>query len=279
MIEKERQPRIIVTKETLPQLRKEIGEVREQKGREEETLRLITPVLEGAIRIGEHEDAVNLYWERYLVGKHYLMRARSEKGLGLFQKAFFMARGLSLMRTAAKESSSYIERHDVESCRARSHRFSGEVDMLSRRYKSAVRHFQTGVGLFEKMDRPEQRQNALELSGFLAEALVLSGNVEEGIILAKKTFRAYDEGDGALLKERDYYTWAIWKSGCMTKLWGAILDKKIPLEDDTKIGLFSMLGEAYGVLFPKQAVWGNFLLRRDEMNTLRERILKREKES
>jgi hypothetical protein len=274
MSEKEKRPRIIVMKETLPSLREEIAGLREQKGKEEETLRLITPILEGSIKIGEHEHAVNLHWERYLVGKHYLMRARSEKELGTFKKAFFVARGLSLMRTAAKESSSYIERHNVKNCRARSHRFSGEIDMISQRYESASRHFQTGVELFGRMDDPEQRQNALELSGFLAEVLVLSGRTEEGIDLAKKTFRAYDEGDGALLKERDYYTWAVWKSGCMAKLWGVILDKKIPLEEDTRVGLFSMLGEAYGILFPKKEVWGDFQIRRNEVNTLIERTLK-----
>lgn len=276
MQEKEKQPEIFITKENLPFWREKIGGpdgMREQKGKEEETLRLITQILEGAIRLGEHEHAVNFYWEKYLVGKHYLMRSRDEKDLGTFKKAFFVARGLSLMKIAAKESSSYIEKHKVESCRPRSHRFSGEIDMLSRRYKSATRHFQTGIELFEKMDDFEQRKNVLELSGFLAEALILSGRVEEGIGLAKKTFGAYDQGDGALLKEGDYYTWAVWKSGCMTKAWNAILEKKVPLEEDTKVELFRMLGEAYTLLFPGQEVIRNFQLRRDEIDSLKERIL------
>jgi hypothetical protein len=123
------------------------------------------------------------------------------------------------------------------------------------------------------MDKPEQRQNALELSGFLAEALVLSGKVEDGVVLAKKTFKLYDEGDGALLKERDYYTWAVWKSGCITKTWNAILKKKVLPEEDTQVGLFIMLGEAYAVLFPAQDVKGNFQIRRDEIDNIRRKVL------
>ena len=54
---------IEVTPETLPFLRQQIGLIREEKGREEETLRLIGRVRPEAIKLEEHEHVVNLYWE------------------------------------------------------------------------------------------------------------------------------------------------------------------------------------------------------------------------
>jgi hypothetical protein len=177
------------------------------------------------------------------------------------------------MRNSASRADKYIDEHDVEEKRPRSGRFLGEVEMLSKRYGRAVKHFGKSVKLFNNMEEWSQRVNALELSGFLAEALVFSGKTRDGIETAKKTFVAYDEGDGATLKEVDYYTWAVWKSGCATKVWHAILAKSPHLSKEERGELVQMLNEADKILVIPEGdeTWGdkNFEIRRDGIKAIR----------
>lgn len=243
---------IEVTPETLPFLRQQIGLIREEKGREEETLRLIGRVRPEAMRIGEHEHAVNLYWEEYLVGKHILMYAR-DSGILRPSRIYNMASGFFRMRSSANKAAEYIEGHGVNSLKARSHRFLGEVSMiesvaLKRPPIKAEDHFAQAVEEFKKQPDFEQRKNALELSGFLAEAMVLNGKIDGGFELAKETFQAYDVGDGATLKAANYYEWAVWKSGCVTKLSHALIHKGVELDEERKSELGGMLNEASSIL-------------------------------
>lgn len=243
---------IEVTPETLPALREKIGFIREEKGREEEVLQLIKHVRERAIKIEAHEDVVNLYWEEYLVGKHTLMYARDSGGLRP-SRIYNMASGFFRMRSSANKASEYIEGHGVDSLRARSHRFLGEVTMIESAAlrKSPIKaeeHFAQAVDEFKKHPDFKQRKNALELSGFLAEAMVLNGKIDEAFELAKETFQAYDEGDGATLKETNYHEWAVWKSGCVTKLSHALIHMGIELDEERKRELSRMLNEADAIL-------------------------------
>jgi tetratricopeptide (TPR) repeat protein len=176
------------------------------------------------------------------------------------------------MRKSALKAEKYINEHNVEEKRPRSGRFLGEVEMLSRRYGKAVRYFRKSVELFSNMEDWNQRINALELSGFLAEALILNGKAQKGIDLAKRTFKAYDKGDGERLKENDYYTWAVWKSGCIIKVWHALLVKRPPLTREITQELIQMLDEADKILIIPEGeeTWGdrNFEMRKDEIEAI-----------
>lgn len=258
------EPRIEVTLENLPNLRAQIAAFREQPDRQEAALRNIREVREGAIVIGEHEHVVNLFWEEYLVGKHMLMAAISDDDKG---------KALDMMRTSAQAAAVYIHDNSVDSMRPRSHRFLGEVAMRAGDTKGAVEHFRHGISLFEQMRDPAQRVNALELSGFLAEALIRDGQVDAGIDTAVRTFEAYDSGDGAELRERDYYTWAVWKSGAATKAWSAILGTGQMPQGTNKDKLMGMLDASELILkMPEgQTAWGdpNFEIRRAELAGIR----------
>ena len=274
-IEKTQPPQEIkVTSENLPELRQRIGSLREQKGREPETLKLIRSVRKEAIRLGEHEDVVNLYWEEYLVGKHIAMEARDKGGLwNLPLKAKGILEGFRLMRNSANNANKYIDKHHVENCRPRSGRFLGEIALFKKNYDKAIGHFEKSIELFEQSEDWPSKVNALEISGFLAEALILSGKTEEGIDVAKKTFAAYDEEDGVKLKENDYYTWAVWKSGCPIKTWQAILAKRATLDEPIKKALIHMLDFAEQILVipDGQKTWGdkNFEFRKNEIKAIR----------
>ena len=258
-----------VTLENLFERRLQQASLREQKGKQKEALKEAR-----AIREKLHEETVDMFWEEYLIGKHMIMEARDKEGLwNLPLKAKGMAEGFLLMRNSASRADKYIDEHDVEEKRPRSGRFLGEVEMLSKRYGKAVKHFGRSVKLFNNMENWSQRVNALELSGFLAEALILSGKTQDGIETAKKTFAAYDEGDGIILKGNDYYTWAVWKSGCATKVWHAIFAKKPRLAKEEREELVQMLNEADKILVIPEGdeTWGdkNFEIRKGGIKAIR----------
>lgn len=247
-----------ITPETLPALREEVGFIREEKGREEEVLQLIRHVRERATKLEAHEDVVNLFWEEYLVGKHYLMYKRDSGRLNP-SRIYERAKGFLMMRSSAKKAQEYIEEHNVDGLRARSHRFLGEVSMIeSAAFRKppveAEDHFTQAVKEFKKHPDFEQRKNYLELSGFLAEAMVLNGKIDEAFELAKETFQAYDEGDGARLKEQKYYEWAVWKSGCVTKISHALIHMGVELDEDRKGELSRMFDEAVFILDEPEGV-------------------------
>jgi hypothetical protein len=264
-----------ITSENLPEWRNKMAVLREQKGEDFKALTLVRKIRKAAEGLESHEDVVNAYWEEYLIGKHLLMQARDE-AKNPFRKGILGTYGFYLMRTSSKEALKYTNEHNVDSLKPRTHRFLGEVDMFSRRYDSAVSHFQEGIKLFEKVEDPTVRWNALEFSGFLAEALVLSGKTEAGITLTKETFVKYDEGDGLLMKEASYYQWAVWKSGCIAKLWNAILIKKVSLDETTGSELKNMLflGESLLVFLDGSEEKGglNFNIRKAEFARLKKEV-------
>lgn len=274
MTEREQQERKI-TAENLPEIKAEVAKIREIKGREKETLRMAKWARDGAERIGAHEDVVDLIWEEYLVGKHMVMHARDEKRLwNLPLKVKGIAQGFLHMRHSANEGEAYIREHNVSSRQPRSGRFLGEVAMLQKDYGSAKEYFTKSVELFNKMDNWRDRVNALELSGFLAEATILSGEPERGVALARKTFLAYDTGDGERLKNEDYYTWAVWKSGCIIKAWHALLATGIPLNEGLKQGMQDVLIDVETVFEVPEGVviWGDFTTRKNEIEAIKREL-------
>ena len=256
--------------EVLPQRRQALASLREEKGKGREALRE-ADLLEGRF----HEEVVDLIWEHYLIGKHMIMEAREKSGLvNLPVKAIKGAEGYLLMRSSALEAREYIDKYNVEAKKPRSGRFLGEVEMLVSNHKKAAEYFGKSVSLFSKMDDTSDRVNGLELSGFWAEALILGGKTKDGVEIATQTFKAYDTGDGLELKNRDYYTWAVWKSGCVIKAWHALFQKgKLP-EGENKEVLVEMLKESEMIVNPPVGtkIWGDFTFRRDEIASIKRKL-------
>lgn len=282
MAERPTLPEREITPENLAELRLHIASLREKKGKEKEVLKDIRGVREGAKKIEAHGDVVDLYWEEYLVGKHTAMEARDKEGLWqLPMKVKGIAEGYSLMSSSANEAADYIEDYGVEKKRPRSGRFLGEVAMFERRYGKAIEHFRESVELFEEMEDWRDRVNSLELRGFLAEAVIMSGEAERGVGIARQTFLEYDKGDGEKLKEDDYYTWAVWKSGCVIKAWHALLANNIPINQGLTEGMVDMLQDAEDILAIPEGdeTWGDrdFEIRKNEIGAIRRELEKRGK--
>ena len=78
------------------------------------------------------------------------------------------------------------------------------------------------------------------------------------------------------MRENDYYTWAVWKSGCAIKIWHALLTKRPPLDTETTQELIQMLDKAEGILvIPEgEETWGdkNFEMRKQEIEAIRKAL-------
>ena len=250
--------------------RADLVSLREESGQSPAVLRQADR-LEGRL----HEEVVDFIWEHYLIGKHMIMDARKKSGLiYLPEKVIEMAEGYRLMRSSAFRAQKYINENHVDTKRPRSGRFLGEVEMLIGNHKKAAEYFGRSVSLFNKMEDPSERVNALELSGFWVESLILGGKVKEGIEVAKETFKNYDQDDGLNLKNRDYYTWAVWKSGCAIKVWHALLYKKVSVAGENRENLIEMLREAERIVnpSPETKIWGDFTRRREEIASIKGRL-------
>jgi hypothetical protein len=257
---------IEITSENLPRIREEIAKKREEFGAET-VIGDIRFYREKMIEAELHEDAVDFFWEEYLYGKHLVMDERDvdRKGSERYNQ------GLGMMRKMAKEAHQYIVKHNVKNKLTRSHRFVGEMSQFDGDLDSAVRHFSQAISRFDEEEDFDQRINGLELRGFLAEALVLTGAIDEAVDLTVNTFEFYDKGDGKILKEKDYDTWAIWKTGVPIKVWHGVFDSNASLSNEQRKALENMLDQADSVLAIKET-WADFQRRKNEIVVIREKL-------
>ncbi|MEX2007679.1 MAG: hypothetical protein WD992_02810 [Candidatus Levyibacteriota bacterium] len=241
----------------------EIFIIREQKGKEQEALDLIRATREDALALSLHSHVVDLYWEECLIANHMIMNGNNADGRAVY-------------KAAAEAADAYIEEHNVENRRPRSHRFLGEAFMLEGNYKEAALHFMEGLNLFEDSSDPIEWENTLELRGMLSEALIRSGEKEDGLGEGFHAFTDFDEY-GKELKSRDYYTWAIWKSGVVIRMWNAILDGNAELSEEQKAKLLLNLDEAEEIIsVPRSSdMLGDFSYRKDEVSRIRKRLATR----
>ena len=211
-------PEIEVTLESLPEIRQGIGQMREQKGKEEETLAEITRVLPKAIALGPNEHVVHLYWESHLVNQHLIMfeleKPDEERDVNVMDKA------LKEMEKASLAADEYITTHNLADFKKESHRFLGKVADYKGDYPLAQRHYEEMAKLYEEIGHPRR----LEAYAVLARVLIMQGRITEGIDLGRQTYQDFDQSkDGIDLRNEDFSTWAVWKSGAATHVAQSLL--------------------------------------------------------
>lgn len=249
-----------LTAAEMPARRGEIGTLREHKGKEQETLMLTRSTREDAKRLSLHEDVADLYWEECLPARRMLMNNPQDD----------TAR--PLFKAAAIAADAYIEDHNVESRKPRSQLFLGQAAMFEEDFEEAARCFIEGIVLFEKSADASVRENALELRGFLTEALLRSGEIEEGLHEGFDLLSDFDKKEGANLKKDDYYKWAVWKSGVVIKMWNAVLDDKIDLGAQEGKLLVELDGAEEIISVDSEGMLGDFSYRKEEMAQIRKRL-------
>lgn len=201
-------PEIEVSLETLPEIRRRIGEKRETEGLEQETLDDIAKVLPKTLALGPNEHVPHLFWERHLVNQHFIMYELKKPEDQRDQKV--MDEALQEMEKASLAADEYVLAHNLSDLKKDSHRFLGKVAEYKGDYSSAQKHYEEMARLYEEIEHPRR----LEAYAALAGALVMQGKIAEGIGLGRRTYRDFDEAkDGRALREEAYSTWAVWKSG------------------------------------------------------------------
>lgn len=243
---------------------KTIAALREKKGKEKDTLLWI----EEAIKFGKGFLA-NLYFERILVYQHLVMEedSKPEGKKNLKRRKEALAR----MEAATLMSQKYVADNKLKEWESRAYRFFGRLYDYKGQFSKSVNAYKKSIALVkfdpEVVEKDYPRQ--FELKAFLSFALIMSGKTKEGYDLAKETFEKFNESkEGKNLKSKDYYTWAVWKSGIPIRTLKALESKKIVFN---KKEILSWLNEVEKDVNPSRNVkiWGDFTIRKDEIKAVK----------
>lgn len=193
----------------------EIALEREKVGTSEVLIPQIKNLRELVISQKEHDIAIQLYQEEFLSAQHMVMEEKS-KGLKNSDKVRAI-QGLIIMKTSISGMQKYQEEHQFEInpiIKARNFRFMGRFADYQHQYQKSEKLYYQGLEYFDSQTEPENRYHRLELLGFISFSLLKQGKKSEGLKLMDQVLKDYDESpEGQWLKENDFYTWAVWKSG------------------------------------------------------------------
>lgn len=265
----------IVTKENLPDILRDIGVRREEKGSSEMLLPRIHSVRAEAEKMGEKTTVLQLYQEEFLCAQHMVMEER--EGLKKLKiNPIRAAKGLLLMKETASKMDEYWGKNKDEidkNTGMRVLRFLGRFeDEITRNYKKSEGYYKEGISYFESVDKVENRVNSLELRGLLSFSLLKQGRVEEGLKISEEVLDDFDNSeDGKWLKENNYSTWVVWKSGIEIRNSENILNKNV---QNGKVLADKMLQDAETILRKPDNENGAFQLRLDELDRVKELSLK-----
>jgi hypothetical protein len=249
----------ITSNTTLKEILKKISELREQKGKERETLLLI----EQAFPTG-HEFVVNLLWEKALTYQHLL---RNEELKQTKANNEFRKECVFKMKEAAMLAKYYVVRFDLDLWKSRMYLFLGKVDDFSEDYVSAIKNYKRSLR-FVRFD-PNFKKGipvSLEIDGHLSFSMIKNGQVQKGYDLAMATYNKFDSDKMALsLKDDDFYTWAVWKSGVALRSTAALLEIK---STEQKADLKDWLNDVENILVPQK----DFSYRFDQLKALKAKL-------
>lgn len=178
-------------------LLEQIRLLREQKGKEKQTLKLINKSLK------EGQDfVIELLWEEALIHQHaYMTKASGE--------------ALQKMEGTVKTAQFFVKKFGLKNYRSRLERYLGRLNDYKGNFKDSVKNYKKAIK-YARLDPfylSEGKPVWLELEGFLSYSLLMSGDASAGLSMAQKAYQKFEEKEGRQLKTRDYPTWAIWRTG------------------------------------------------------------------
>ncbi len=262
----------IITKESLPSILTEIAVQREKKGTSEVLIPHIRKIREEVGKLGETSTVVQLYQEEFLSAQHMVMEEKAKK---LKANPFRAAKGMLIMEATSKTMEKYAEGNSENLdpvIKTRIFRFLGRYTDHKGQFNKSEGYYRKGLEYFDQSTRAEERFNRLEFLGFISYSLIKQGKTEEGIGLAQQTLKNFDESDeGKWLKENNYYTWAVWKSGIEIRTTEHISKTKDSRHADLAKAFLVNSGD---ILKMPDGTTENFRLRLDELDTAREELRK-----
>lgn len=205
--------KLLITTNTSPEeISDYIKNLREQKGKEVEVLKVVDSALEYG-----HDFVINLFWEEALTYQHMVMNDPLNRG------------ALMKMQESILKAKFYITKYKLTHWNSRLYRFLGRLSDYQKDYKKAVNFYKKAIKFYKtdpeiKLGYPRN----LELEAFLSFSLIMSGSFSKGSKLAKTTYKKFFETkEGRNLKKLDYMTWGIWMSGITIRTINAFVDKKL----------------------------------------------------
>ena len=261
----------VVAPEHLSGWRLAVGALREKPGLEDRTLYLANFFYEAADKLGEHENAFHFLLEQSLVWQHVFMEER-DKFEGSDEERMLSA--LEKMEETAMKAEEYRVAHNLEDLRGDSLRFLGRVASSKGEDEKALAFYQESKKLLLAMPSEEpKRIRWIEVQGFEAEALIMTGRPKEGLTLARRTWVIYP------MHEFDLYTHKVWQSGVGISTVRALVETG-NIELLGRQGAEKWLDEAQALLVIPEDMetWGdrNFTTRRREIRKLKEELSKLE---
>lgn len=242
---------------------KQIATLRETKGKEQDTYKLID---EAKKETTQPDILAKLYWEESLVAQHEVMNEKSSNTPN--QETIEQA--TKHMEEAAQGANKIIQENNLEKMKGTAYRFLGNTYRYKKDYKKAQEYFEKALEAYQE----QGDKGTLEIRGFIASTLVHNNNPEGGIKLALETFDAYETEEKAKkLKQNDYFTWAVWRSGIIPRLIEALEETNSEYDKET---ILEYLNESERILKEPEGniTWGDnaFQLRVDEINKVRKII-------
>lgn len=197
----------------------EISALREQKGKEDETLNKIDELLPKAVESREDKMVIKLYWEAHLVWQHKYMseiiKPKNDRDKKL------LATCIDKMTEFAVKAKDVVESKGFTDMTTTAYRFLGRAASYSGDYLKAKEYYESAV----KNCSTKNLKAIFEINGFLAEVLIRIGHPVEGFELGIRTFNDFNNSEtGRNLKKEDYYTWAVWMSGIAPRVTKALIE-------------------------------------------------------
>ena len=258
---------LILTPENTNSVLQHIGNEREQKGKSELLIPKIDNLRQQAEKIGDFNTALILFQEKMLCSQHLIMEAKTEK------KPTKATKGLFLAGKTAKEMINFQQIHQDKIdpiISVRTDRFLGRYYDQIKRFKKSEQLYKKGLDFFKSLEPVDQRYNQLEFSGFLAFSK-LKQKKPEWFNLTIKTLSDFDKSsEGIWLRNNDYYTWAVWKSGVEIRTSDALLNTQHQKEYQENINLW--IRDADSILIMPDGNRNIFQLRLDELNAVKAKL-------
>lgn len=244
--------KLLITKSTSPEeITKYISILREQKGKEKEVLKVVND----ALSFG-HDFVANLFFEEALTNQHLYMNDNSNK------------KALIDMQNSVLRAGHYINKYNLTKWQSRYFRFLGRVEDYKKDFKKSSLYYKKAIK-YVNLDPDVANKvlpRKLELEGFLAYSMIMSGNVN-GFKLSRDLFNKFSNTkEGLELKNKDYTTWVIWFSAVVINTYNALYSKKIKF--DTKLAQF-WVNTVHGELSSKK---DDYLYRKKELSNLMEKM-------
>ena len=244
-----------------PELRHITSQKREDSASQEAALADTKTLREFAMENDLKDESIELFLEEALIHQHFFMETQDSSYL-------------QEMKRVITQAFEYLKANNLTRWESRVARFMGRISDYEKNYQAAADYYKEAIGKIH-LDPLFSKNKALrlELEGFLIIDELRLGIAEESILKVEKLHQDYEQtSEGQELKQKDYTTWAIWRSGLLINLCKTLIELgKLELYRE-KIDKWLRLAESD--LRPAKEVetWSDFSFRQNEIAKIREII-------